>query len=379
MASDWTDAELSFLWTLNFFLSTGVVALYGWVVTRIRFDRLVPTVYGFFAASFFMCSIEITGAPHYHVWFNKSFYVWVSIFSLFNISVFWSFMSDLYTKEQAGRLFPIIGAGASAGALIGPSIPTLLSEILGTQKLLYISSSLIVLVIPIVLFLQSSKQAKERSDFLEPINLSQTRIGGNPFAGFRDFLTNRYLMAIGVFIVLYTAISSILYFQQKNLLAVFDLAERTQILGGVDWIVNILTFVIAFFATGRLIEYFGASFTLSSVPFAMFFGLSIVVFSPVLIIVLILQVLRRAGNYAITRPAREMLFTLVDREQRFKAKPVIDIVAYRGGDMITSWGFAALTQGLGYGLSATAIAGAIITLFWGILGIYLGKRFHQSQ
>jgi len=369
LASDWSDAGLSFLWTLNFFISTAAVALYGFAVKSVRFKWLVPSVYTFFGLSFLL--VYLSTFSNHHVLMDKAFYIWVSVFSLFNISVFWSFMADIYTKEESERLFPVIGAGASAGALIGPAIPTLFAEVLGTDALLLIAAAMVLIAPNLVLLL--SRMRKKRSHS----SPEHDRIGGNPFAGFSDFFTSRYMMSIGLFIVLYTAIASIIYFQQKNLLEEFTLIDRSRILGGVDWIVNILTFAIAFFATGRIVKRFGMPFTLAVVPLIMCFGFLLIAVSPVLIIVLVLQVVRRAGNYAVTRPAREMLFTEVSRESRFKTKPVIDIVAYRGGDMVTSWGFAAMTEGFGFGLGAVSYVGGAIAAIWSLIGIYLGRYFER--
>jgi len=376
LASDWSDAELSFIWTLNFFLSVAVVSLYGWVVTWVRFNWLVPSVYASFVLIFALFYIAMTEVPAPHITLDKGFYLWMSIFSLFNISLFWSFMSDLFTERQARRLFPVIGAGASAGALLGPAVPTLLVEWLGTDNLILSAAVLLAAAIPLTFILRGLK-ATALSDRDQAAD--RARIGGNPFAGFRDFFTNPYLLCIGLFIILYTAIGSIVYFEQKNLLASYELIDRTKILGAVDWIVNILSFTVAFFVTGRLVLYFGMPAALSMIPFAMCAGLSALTIFPMLMVVLVLQIARRAGNYAITRPAREMLFTLVSREDRFKAKPVIDIVAYRGGDMVTSWGFAALTHGLGFGLGAMAAVGAGIAAIWGSIALYLGRWFERTS
>jgi AAA family ATP:ADP antiporter len=193
------------------------------------------------------------------------------------------------------------------------------------------------------------------------------------------FVTNPYLLAIGAFILLYTAIGSFVYFEQKNLLAEYTREERTEILAIVDWVVNVLTFGIGMFATSRIVERFGMATTLALVPVFIVVGLIILAFAPILIVALSLQVARRAGNYAITRPAREMLFTAVDRETRFKAKPVIDIAVYRGGDAVSSIAFASLTDGLGLGLGAMAAVGAGIAAVWAMVGRYLGGLFVRTE
>ena len=356
-------------------VSVVAVAIYGFAVSKVKFKYLVPGVYGFFAASFVAFYFGVSGVED-RVLIDKIFYVWVSVFSLFHISVFWSFMSDLFTKEQSNRLFAFIAAGSSAGALIGPLIPALFADDLGTDTLMLIAAVVLIFPIGIVLYLERLKVVDLHNEVVHA-DLSAAKIGGNPFAGFKMFVTNPYLLAIGAFILLYTAIGSFVYFEQKNLLAQFieTRAERTEVLAMVDWVVNILTFAIGMFATGRIVERFGMAVTLAMVPFVIAAGLLVLAFAPLLTVVLVLQVVRRAGNYAITRPSREMLFTAVDRETRFKAKPVIDIAVYRGGDALSSIAFAGLTDGVGLGLGAMAAVGAGIAALWGVVGRYLGRMF----
>jgi AAA family ATP:ADP antiporter len=377
MASDWSDAEVSWLWTINFFISTAVVALYGVAVSRFRFQLLVPTVYGFFALTFVVFYVAASGSVD-RILIDKAFYVWVSVFSLLHISVFWSFMSDLFNKEQAGRLFGIIAAGASVGGLIGPAIPSFFSESLGTDNLMLIASGMLLLPIPIIFYLQSLKSSElYNEDFIS--QNAPAKIGGNPFAGFKLFFSNPYLLAIALFIFLYTGISSFVYFELKNLLADFSRPERTAVWAQMDLAVNTLSIATGLFATGRIMSKFGMPVTIALVPVLICIGLIVIAISPVMAVVVGLQILRRAGNYAVTRPAREMLFTRVDRETRFKAKPVIDIVAYRGGDTIMAWLFTGLTQGLGLGLASVALVGAGIAALWTLVALYLGRWFERDD
>jgi len=377
MASDWSDAEVSWLWTLNFFISTVVVAVYGMAVSRFRFQFLVPTMYGFFALTFVIFYVVASYSGD-RTLIDKSFYVWVSVFSLFHISIFWSFMSDLFNKEQAGRLFGIIAAGASVGGLIGPSIPSFFSESLGTDNLMLIASVMLLISMPIIIYLQSLKLSNLHNVDLNA-NAASATIGGNPFAGFKLFFSNPYLLGIGLFIFLYTGISSFVYFELKNLLAELSRTERTAVWAQMDLAANTLSIAMGLFATGRIMGKFGMPVTIALVPVLICIGLIVIAISPLVAVVVGLQIIRRAGNYAITRPAREMLFTRVDRETRFKAKPVIDIVAYRGGDTIMAWLFTGLTQGLGLGLAAVAIVGAGIAALWAIVGIYLGRWFERDE
>ena len=378
MASDWTDAEVSWLWTFTFLFSAVAVSLYGTAVTRIRIQRLVPAVYGFFATSFVLFYLGTQTLPD-RTALDKSFYVWISLFSLFHISVFWSFMADTFSKPQATRLFGFIGAGASIGAIGGPAFAAFLVGDMGTDPLLLVASMLVVATLPLIIWIQRLKITELGNEDIAAGTADFEFIGGNPLAGFSEFFQSRYLLAIGLFIFFYTSIGSFVYFELKNLLADYDREARSQIWASIDLVVNILTVLVAAFATGRIAKYMGLSFTLASVPVLIGAGMLIVAAAPMVGVVVALQIVRRAGNYAVSRPAREMLFTAVDREVRFKAKPVIDIVIYRGGDMLNAWAFTALTQGLGLGMAMVAFAGAGIAGLWALTGIYLGRRFREMD
>ena len=199
MASDWTDAEVSWLWTLNFFISTGIVALYGVAVSKFRFRLLVPTMYGIFAGSFVMFYL-LGSMSEDRTIIDKAFYVWVSVFSLFHISIFWSFMSELFSKEQSGRLFGIIAVGASVGGLIGPTITAFFSASLGIDSLMLIGSIMLLIPIPIIFYLQTLKATDLNNGAFYTTQTNQ-QIGGNPIAGFKMLFSNPYLMSIALFIL----------------------------------------------------------------------------------------------------------------------------------------------------------------------------------
>jgi len=241
-----------------------------------------------------------------------------------------------------------------------------------------IASLMLLVPIPIIFYLQSLKSSDLRNNDVI-LNNPAAKIGGNPFAGFKMFFSNPYLLAIGLFIFLYTGISSFVYFELKNLLSEFSRVERTAVWAQMDLAVNILSIATGLFVTGRIVGRFGMPITIALIPVLICGGLLILAISPFIGAVVALQIIRRAGNYAVTRPAREMLFTRVDRETRFKAKPVIDIVAYRGGDMLMAWLFTGLTQGLGLGLAAVAVVGAGIAALWSLVGIYLGRWFERDD
>ena len=377
MASDWTDSEVSFLWNINFFVSAGIVAVYGFAVSRIKLKSIVPAMYGFFAVTFVGFYFGVASISD-RVFVDKAFYLWVSVFALFHVSVFWTFMADTFNKGQARRLFGIIGAGASAGALIGPAIPTLFAGTLGTKNLMLIASAGLLLVIPLVFYLYHLKSTELGNENLAA-DTSKAVMGGNWWHGFRAFIADPYLLGIGAFILLYVFIGSFVYFEQKNLLADFTRAERTQILAGIDWIVNLLTFGLAFFVTGRIVDKLGMPAGLALMPVLICIGMLILAFAPMLTVLLALQVVRRGGNYGLTRPAREMLYTHVSKEDRFKTKPVIDIVVYRGGDAMSGSLFAILTDKIGLGLAAVALVGSVIAATWAWVGMRLGRVFDSKE
>ena len=378
MASDWSDAELSWLWTSTFVISMVAVAVYGSAITKVRFRRLVPGVYGFFSLSFlaFYLGTRIVDNP---VYIDKTFYVWLSVFSLFHVSVFWSFMADTFSKDQGKRLFGFIASGASIGAVIGPVIPVFFSAAIGVYNLILLASLLLLLIIPLIGYMEKLKQEDLYSGSISTDQAARATIGGNPLFGFVDFFSNRYLLGIGLFILLYTVMSTFVYFELKNMLAEFDRATRSQYWGMMDLIVNSLAIVTAMFATNRLAIRFGLTVTLSIVPVIIVAGWLVVALSPLLMVLMGLQIVRRAGNYAITRPGREMLFTLVSRETRFKTKPVIDIVVYRGGDMLSSWAYTGLVQGFGLGLAGIALAGTGIALVWAIVAVFIGSAYDHDR
>ena len=376
LASDWTDVELSTIWTFTFFISFLVVALYGFACSKIKFKYLVPGVYAFFALTFFSLYILINTLPEFKLT-NQIFYVWVSVFSLLNISVFWSFMADIYSKQQATRLFGFIAAGSSLGAIFGPTISLLLATKIGSYNLILVSASLLIVPVFIATVLEKIRASdlgtqEKNQGYDQPL-------GANILSGFKEFALNRLLLGIGIFIVLYTGISTFIYFELKNILVDYNQDLRTQIWAGMDLAVNVLAVVTAMFATSRLATRFGLSVTLPLVPIIIILGLLIVAVSPILWVVVGLQVVRRAGEYSITKPAREMLFTIVDRESRFKAKSVIDVVVYRAGDIFWAWAFTGLTQVLGMSLAAIALVGAGIASMWSLLAVYLGRYFDKHQ
>jgi AAA family ATP:ADP antiporter len=380
MASDWSDSEISQLWTIQFFLSAALVVVYGFACSRIKFKYLVPGVYSFYAVTFVLFYLGSSQSTLIdNVLLDKSFYVWVSLFSLFHLSVFWSFMADLFNKEQSKRVFAFIAAGASAGAAAGPLVVAVIARDVGNETLMLIAAGILFAAIPLIFYLQRLKISDLHNEGVHA-DLRAAKMGGRWWAGFGDFFTSPYLLTIGVFIFLYTAISAWIYFEINDVLRIYEERElRTTILASRDAIVNLLTFGLGLFVTGRLVTRFGMPLTLALLPVIAAAGLLVIAFQPILIIILAVDISRRAGNYGVTRPAREMLFTSIDREARFKSKPVVDVVVYRGGDAVWAAAIAFLTDGLGLGYAILAAVGAGIAAIWAWSGIYLGRVFNRRE
>lgn len=372
LAPEWSDVELAWLWTINFAFSAIAVSLYGLAVSRLKLKSVVPGVYAFFAASFVLFYIAAHAIPA-SSYINKAFYVWLSLFSLFHVSVFWSLMADLFSKQQALRLFAFIASGASVGTLAGAAATLVLAEQLGTLNLMLVAASILVMTLPLIVMLRNSISDTAPGSNQEAI------IRGNPFAGFRRLVSNPYLLGIALFIFLYTFIGSFAYFEIKNLMSGNDRDTNTAIWAGINLAVNGIAIGTAWFATSRITTKVGLGKTLALIPLLVAIALLVVFANPVLAMIIVAWVVLKAGNYSITRPGREMLYTHVNREDRFKTKPVIDIVVYRGGDVFSGWVFALLTTGLSLGMGSIAVIGVGVAFLWAYVGLRLGNSYDRES
>lgn len=376
LAADWGNVGLSVTWTVNFGLSLFAVAIYGAALTYVRFRVMVPAIYVFFAFTFLSLFVFRTQVPDPTL-VNKGFYVWVSVFSLFNLSVFWSFMTDIFNPEQARRLFGVIAAGTTVGAITGPIVTASLVDELGANGLLLISAGLLFVPVLVIPVLRRLKQTKLGNEDLEADLSTQKTLGTHPFSGFSILFSDRYLIGICAFILFYVTINTFVYFELQDLTGEYSLEFRAKIWSYIEIATNTLTLVTATLITGRIVIRLGMQTALTLMPVLVAFGILALVAAPVLLTLAIFQIGRRVGNYAITRPSREMLFTVLDREARFKTKPVIDVVVYRGGDVLTAWLFTLLAEQLGLGLVGIAVIIGGIALVWATVAIWLGHGYSR--
>jgi len=375
--------NLQWLFTATFVAMLCAVPAFGWLASRFPRRRLVPLVYYFFAANilvfYALMQSDVPMAP-----VAAAFFVWTSVYNLFVVSVFWSFMADTHTPEQAGRLFGPVAAGGSLGAIAGPAITASMVSYVGPANLLPISAVLLLAAVACVhgLMRRSPMQAAaSASGSADGHKLESGRyeqgetLGGGILEGIVRVMRSRYLQAICVFIWLYTTLATFLYFEQARIVSeVFeDSAARTALFAVIDLLVNTLTLLLQLFVTARCIRHLGLARTLALVPGILLLGFLVLAALPVMLVLASVQIVRRAGNFAFTKPVREMLFTVVDRQDKYKSKNFIDTVVYRGGDALSGWLYAGLSavgiSGSGMALMAAPLAGV-----WMLVGLWLGHR-----
>ncbi len=378
LASNTTD-DLPWLFTATFLSSLVAVPIYSAISSKYPPSRFLPWVYAFFAANLLAFYLIFLTRPE-SVPAAYTFYVWISVFNLFVISVFWSFMANLFSKNQARRLFGFIAAGGSAGAAAGPLITSQLVEEIGTKNLMLISASLLLLSILFIRILVTKRGIQENESSPPPESDFETPLGGHFLSGFSLFAKSPYLLGIGLFILLYTSISTFLYFIQGNIIigAFETTAERTKVFAYIDLTVNTLAILTQLFGTARLATRFGLVATLALIPVLMIAGFLALSIAPTLGVFLVIQICRRAGNYAITRPAREMLFTIVDKESKYKAKNLIDTVIYRGGDLASAWIFTLLGY-LGLAMTGIAVVASGVAAVWALIAALLGRSYETRH
>ncbi len=367
--------NLQELFTGTFIVSFVVAPVYAYFASRIKLSTFLPWVYGFIAVTMvvFFALFEFIEKDR---WVAAAFFVWTSTFNLLTISVFWSLMADMFSKGQAKRLFGFVAAGGTVGTLIAPAFTALFVNALGANTLLLISAAGFTATAFLVKVLEREKQTLQVASSDAQQTSLDRKLGGNPFEGFSVLFKSKYLLMIALFILLMTTISTVIYFQLADAITkTFESREaRTQAYAVIDLATNSITVLIQLFGTSRIISRFGVTTGLLLNPIIMIIAFLGVAFSPVLMVLGSIQVLRRFAEYAVARPSREMLFTVVDQESKYKAKNVIDTVVYRFGDLTSAWLSAAV---LPFGVAGLAVAGVVISVVWLPIAYLLGKRYEN--
>ncbi len=365
--------NLQWLFTGTFIAMLAMVPLFGWLTSRYPRATFLPMVYGFFIINLLMFYL-LFSSDVADVWVARCFFIWVSVFNLFVVSVFWSFMTDIFSNRQARKLFGFIAAGGTAGALVGPALTATLVKPLGPENLMLASAVLLGCAMFCIRQLIRWRMAYDDTDTTISTSTGNP-LGGSVLAGIRLVFQSPYLLGIALLMLLFTTLATVLYFQQAQIIrdTFSDPSERTAVFASIDLAVNLLTVLIQLFFTGRLVRWLGLPWTLALVPLLLALGFMALAVAPVLAVLAVVQIIRRAGNYAIMRPSREMLYVVLGQEEKYKAKNFIDTTVYRGGDAISAWIYTGL-RSLGLGLSGIAWIAVPLAGLWALLAYRLGRE-----
>jgi ATP:ADP antiporter, AAA family len=371
--------QLQNLFTATFIGTLVASPIYAMLASRLRLTRLLPGVFWFWLFNVLLFQLLFALAPH-NVWVAAAYYVWFSVANLFMISLFWSLMVDMFTASQATRLFALIAAGGSIGAIIGPLLTRLLVHRLQLSGMLLLAAVGFLMVIVLVYLLMREKARLRASHQEVQATTLDHGLPGNPFAGFSQLFSSRYMIGQALFILLMTWVNTVAYFLQTDVIAhAFAAVEgRAQAIADIDLVVNVATALILIFGLGRLVHRFGVTAGLLLNPLIMLLAFLVVAISPSLFVIQALQVVRRVSQYAIARPSREICFTVVEQSGRYKAKNVIDTVVYRFGDVSSAWMQTGL-RAAGFGLGGAVALGLGACIAWGGVARYVGRRYEQIR
>ncbi len=391
--------NLQWLFTGTFLATLAAMPLFGWVAARVMRRRILYWVFGFFAANLAGFALGFLAHPD-NVWLARAFYIWLSVFNLIAISVAWSVLVDLFAVGQAKRLFGLMAAGASLGGLTGPLLGVLLVGPIGHAGLLLLSAVLLLAAAfaarrvqrwrdenPVAEAAAEDGAAPPASsgrlpDGEPPASRARDRnlpLGGSPFAGASEVLRSPFMLGIAVFVLLLASVSTFLYFEQARLVEIRfpDSRDQTRVFGMIDATVQALAILSQLLLTGRIAQRFGIGLLLVAVPMLAMLGFLWLALAPTFAVLAVVMVVRRAGEYAFIRPGREMLWTAVAPQAKYKAKNFVDTVVYRGADAVSSWVKAGIDL-LAQQPAVAAVIGAGIALAWGINGGLLA-RMHRRM
>ena len=334
--------------------------------------QFISISYRFFALSILAFGAALYALPEQAVWIGRFFFIWISVFNLFVVSIFWSMVVDIFSSEQGERLFGFIAAGATLGAIVGSSLTASFAQMVHPAILMV--GSAVLLELATLCVRQLSRLSAKMSDRQHP-EREEEPIGGGVLSGFVDAVRSPYLLNTAIFLLLYAITSTFLYFSQASVVSASfsDRGAQTAFFATIDLIVNVITLVIQVFLTGRLVGWFGVAAVLSLLPAVSMLGFGVIYALPTLAAVAVFQVARRAGNFALTQPARQVLYTVVSREDRYKAKNFIDTAIYRAGDQVGAWSYALIGM-VGWGIKEAGMVAVVMSGLWLLNSVWLGRR-----
>ena len=348
------------------------------LVSRLPRRRFISYTYRFFMANLvgFLLLMTYTG-PDAQLWVGRSFYIWISVFNMFVVSVFWATLVDLFTRDQGKRLFGFIAAGATIGAITGASLTNGLVGVLGSANLLLVSVALLELAVFAFMRLARAASVGEAAD---RVLRQEAPVGGGTLSGIIQIGRSHYLLGICLYMVLFTTLSTFIYFQQAWIVEsrIVDRTDRTQFFARIDLAVNVIALGIQVLLTGRIVRRLGVALTLTILPAVTVAGFVLLGVMPTVAAIVAFQVLRRAGDVALARPMREVLFTTVSRDEKYKSKSFIDTFVYRVGDQIGAWSYSLMAV-LGLGVVGVSWVAVPLAGLWMFTGWKLGRRQEEDS
>jgi AAA family ATP:ADP antiporter len=362
--------NLPWLFTGTLIGMIAINPLFAMLVKRLARARFIALAYRFFAVNLLVFLLLFAFAnPAQDVWLGRAFFIWLSVFNLFVVSVFWALMVDVFDAEQGKRLFGFLAAGATLGAIAGSTITASLVRGVGATTLFVAS----------MVLLEVAVFASRRLSFKDT-TVEEAPIGGGVLAGIAHTFRSPYLLNICLFLLLFTVTSTFLYFQQATIArdSFADRASRTAFFAQVDLAVNVLTLTVQLLLTAHVLRRLGVALTLAILPAFTTLGFAALALSPTIAVIVAFQVLRRAANFALARPTREILFTVLAREDKYKAKSFIDTVVYRAGDQVGSWSYLLLSA-FGLGIAGVALVAVPLSALWIANSVWLGRRAERDR
>lgn len=379
MATVFGVNQLQDLFTGTLILTLICSPAFAWLTDAFKLSRVLIGVFVFLIVNLLLFYLWFSAAPDSRS-LAAAFYWWFSVVNLFMISVFWSLIVDVFTPTQASRLVPAITAGGSLGAIAGPLVTSLFVKSIGVKAMLLLAAGGLVIVIGLVHRLIQEKRHLQESHAEAQVSTLDHKLRGTMLDGFKTLLTSSYQINQALFMLFMTWIATIGYFIQTDMIAraFADIASRTQALADIDLVVNIASAAIALFGLSHFIRRFGVTGSLVLNPILMIVSFVLMALSPTLLMLQAMQALRRVTQYAIARPSREICFTVVDQESRYKTKNIIDVVMYRLGDLSSAWVQAGM-RWLGFGLNASLGLGVVASALWGVSAWVLGRQYERRK
>ncbi len=375
--------NIPWLFTGTFVVMILATPVFGWVASRFPRKNFLPWIYYFFIANIlilFAAFSYVDAKDLNKVWIARSFFIWLSVFNLFVVSVFWSFMADIYTKEQCRRLFGVITAGGSAGALLGGIVTSIIVVPIGFKNLLPLSALLLLFAVYCIYRLRRWTSQHEIGAQREAVE-SDVPLGGSPLAGIHRVFTSPYFRTIAFALLLANFLGGVMYMSMASMVADSfpDTDKQTQVFALLNTLTNAFSLLGQLLVVRFSVQRFGVGTTLSVLPVIAMIGFAALAMNPTFVVLAALQILMRSIGFGLTKPTTDMLYAVVSPEARYKAKNFIDTTVYRGADLVSAWCIR-LMNTVGMGLAGVSMVCVPLAAIWVTLAFWIGRQYnHRYQ